>query len=189
MALGDPKMTARILIILTVGVVACDVRTARTNSSTPVGAKDTVATPDAIVWHDSLPSIGVARAMIRGVTLGMSRAEVRARLLQPDSIGRPVYEEIIADTVTSWYYPKFRIDFHGAAVGEAECSASACVTPDSVSVGAPERRVVDVYGVPGRGYPQDQRIMRYLIERQDCWLDFDIVNAKVGRIRLTCDYS
>lgn len=146
---------------------------------------------DSVVFlrTDTLPSIDPLRGSIDGVMLDMSRGDVRRLWKKPARVERLVYDEYLDDWTQVWDYPGKTVEFYGPRVEDVRCIGPSCSTKDGVKVGEAEARVVSIYGQPGRGAPEDQRILRYLLGKSDCWIDFHVLQGRVTEIRLMCDYS
>jgi len=133
-------------------------------------------------------TIPEAKAVLAGLSLGLDSAGVSRVKGRPDSIGPARFEEILDDSVRTWFYREVLVTFYGAQVQEVECRTSACRTADGIRLGDTERRLVATYGQPYR--PNDAPEHRgYTISGQDCWLGFTVSNGRVVRIKLECDYS
>jgi len=136
----------------------------------------------------SSATIPQTKAVLAGLSLGLDSTGVSQVKGRPDSIGPARFEEILDDSVRTWYYREVLVTFYGARVQELECRTSACRTADGIHLGNTERRLIAIYGQPYHP-PAAPEYRSYAISGQDCWLGFAVRNGRVVAIKMECDYS
>ena len=133
-------------------------------------------------------TIPIAKAVVAGLSLGLDSAGVTRLKGRPDSIGPARFEEILDDSVRTWFYREVLVTFYGPHVQELECRTAACRTADGIRLGDAESRLIATYGRPYRSEHAPEH-RGYTIRGQDCWLGFDIRHGRIVRIKVECDYS
>ena len=141
--------------------------------------------------RDSTSRIAESRLAINGIRIGMRDVKVRALLGSPVDSTLPSAEDVThEDSVFLWRYPGLQVSFDGHAVYDVKCNGPACVTPDSVRIGALRKTVVARYGPGFSGYDTSSDVLIYNPDKPlDCALVFSFVGDRVARIALECDYS
>jgi hypothetical protein len=141
--------------------------------------------------RDSTSRIAESRLTINGIRIAMRDVKVRALLGSPIDSTFPSAEDVThEDSVFVWRYPGLRVSFDGHSVYDVKCDGAACVTSDSVPIGASRKTVVARYGPGFSGYDASSDVLIYHPDKPlDCALVFSFVGDRVARIALECDYS
>jgi hypothetical protein len=128
---------------------------------------------------------------INGIRIGMRDVKIRALLGSPADSTLPSAEDVThEDSVFVWRYPGLQVSFDGHAVYDVRCDGTACVTADSVRIGALRKTVVARYGPGFSGYDASNDVLIYHPDKPlDCALVFTFIGDRVARIVLECDYS
>jgi hypothetical protein len=140
---------------------------------------------------DSTSRVAESRLTINGIRIGMRDVKVRTLLGSPVDSTLPSTEDVThEDSVFVWRYHGLQVSFDGHTVYDVRCDGAACVTADSVRIGASRKTVVARYGPGFSGYDASSDVLIYHPDKPlDCALVFTFVDDRVARIALECDYS
>src|SRR5271157_6555947 len=85
---------------------------------------------------DTQPYLAPARAVVRGLTIGMYDTTARQLVGAPDSMSAPEHDQLSDDTLRVWHYRDLEVEFTGRTISGVRCRRASCATPDSVRLGA-----------------------------------------------------
>lgn len=157
----------------------------------------TPAVSDGAPAESDTPSAGGAASVatldsldrtVAGIRQGTIDTLVRAIAGAPDSVSEVRLDEMIGDSVQTWYYAGLTVDFVEHRADGIACRRPGCATGKSVRVGDPAASVSAAYG-PGTPHSGDDGEAVVYRDENNCGMSFDLAAGRVSAIRVFCDHS
>ena len=125
---------------------------------------------------------------VAGIPQGTIDTLVRAIAGAPDSVSEVRLDEMIGDSVQTWYYAGLTVEFVEHRADGITCRRPGCATGKRVRVGDPAASVSAAYG-PGTPHLGDDGEAVIYRDENNCGMSFDLAAGRVSAIRVFCDHS
>jgi hypothetical protein len=165
---------------------------ADTQSAMPAAAKApaSVAASAGTGFSDtSSARIPVSAMLVNGIGINAPEHRVREAFGTPRSTSKPVFDEMLGDSVVIWSYDSLDVQLAAHRLLELRCRSKRCVTAAGLRPGSSREAVVAAYGQGFGGYQASRDALMYFQQQMACSLAFDFARDVVIQITLQCDNS